>query len=224
MFGGHYQVLLKAHTGRMKEKEAIGRQKKVMDEANKDENFEHEHPAGIGHWQYAERLKQKVFRSLEGVLNQGVGIAGHSQFVQAAKTLLDEAEKTKEDAADVMMAYESQLIILAEHLVEVFLPKLGSILKIEMRQSRDEVIKNITNIAKPDKYSLSIWKAEIGRITRALDLKRFELLLAETMSKNQQISEAFDFSRDLLDNYRQKSEIQIESKHTLTLKKHIGKR
>ena len=224
MFGGHYQVLLKAFTGRMKEKEAAEHLKRAAERDSQEENFEPEHPAGIGHWKYAERLKQKVFRSLEGVLNQGVGTAGHSQFVQAAKALLVEAEKTKDDAAEVMMAYESQLIILAEHFVETFLPKLGSILKIEMRKSRDDVIKNITEFAKPDKHSLGIWKNEIGRITRTLDLKRFELLLAETMAKNQQVSEAFDFSKDLLDNYRQRSEITIESKQTVTLKAHIGKR
>ena len=224
LFGGHFQVLLKAHKGRMKEKKAAKQQQERMDEANRDENFESKHPAGIGNWKYAERLKQKVFRSLESVLNQGVGTSGHSQFVQAAKALLTETEKTKEDAAEVMMAYENQLIVLSEHLVEIFLPKLGSVLKKDLKRSRDDVIKSITEIAKPDKFSLSMWKAEISRIVRAYDLKRFELILAETMANNPRVSEAFDFSKDLIENYRQTSEVMIESKHSAVLKNHIGNR
>ena len=224
LFGGHFQVLQKAHVGRMKEKEAANRQQERMDEANNEENFEPKHPAGIGDWKYAERLKQKVFRSLETVLNQGVGTSGHSQFVQAAKALLEETKKTKEDAAEVMMAYESQLLILAEHLVEIFLPKLGSVLKKELKRSRDDAIKSITEVAKPDKYSLAMWKAEISRVVRAYDLKRFELLLAETMANSPRVSEAFDFSKDLIENYKQSSEVMIESRHSAVLKNHIGKR
>lgn len=217
-------MLLKAHKGRMKEKKAAKHQQEMTDEANREDKFEPKDPSGIGHWQYAERLKQKVFRSLETVLNQGVGTAGHSQFVQAAKALLVETEKTKEDAAEVMMAYESQLLILAEHLVEIFLPKMGSSLKKDMRRSRDDVIKSITEVAKPDKHSLAMWKAEISRVVRTFELKRFELLLAETMANNPQVCEAFDFSKDLIENYRQRSEVMIESKHTTVLKNHIGKR
>jgi len=224
MFNGHLQVLLKAHTGRMKEKEASARQQEMTDEANQEDKFEPQDPPGIGNWKYAERLKQKVFRSLETVLNQGVGTSGHSQFVGAAKALLTETEKTKEDAAEVMMAYESQLLILAEHLVEIFLPKMGSHLKIEMRRARDDVIKSITEVARPDKHSLAMWKAEISRVVRTFELKRFELLLAETMSNNPQICEAFDFSKDLIENYRQRSEVMMESKQTTVLKNHIGKR
>ena len=220
MFGGHFQVLLKAYTGRMKEKEAVKRQQEMMDESN----FEPKDPAGIGNWQYAERLKLKVFKSLETLLNQGVGTAGHSQFVQAAKALLVETEKTKEDAAEVMMAYESQLLILAEHLVEIFLPKMGSILKSDMRKARDDVIKSITEVARPDKHSLAMWKAEISRVVRTFELKRFELLLSETMANNPQVCEAFDFSKDLIENYRQRSEVMIDSKQTTVLKNHIGKR
>ena len=224
LFGGHFQVLLKAHKGRMKEKKAAEQQKKLMDEANSEKNFEPKDPAGIGDWKYAERLKQKVFRSLESVLNQGVGNSGHSQYVQAAKALLLEAEKTKEDAAQVMVAYENQLIILAEHMVEIFLPKLGSTLKKELRMAKEDVIKKISEIAKPDKHSLALWKSEINRIVRTYELRRFELILAETMANNPAVSEAFDFSKDLIENYKQRSEVIIESKHTAILKNHIGKR
>jgi len=224
MFGGHYQVLLKAFVGRMNEKSAAEHQRKTMERDGLEENFEPEDPAGIGRHQYAERIKQKVFQKLEGLLNKGVGTSGHSQFVGAAKALLTEAEKTKADAADVMMAYESQLLILAEHFVEVFLPKLGSALKTEMRRARDEVIKNIEKIAKPDKHSLSMWKAEINRMARGIELKRFELMLAETMANNPRVSEAFDFAKDLIENYRQRQEVVTVSKQSEILKNHINKR
>ena len=63
-----------------------------------EENFEPLEPFGIAGWQYADRLRQKVFRQLETVLNMGVNVAGHSQLVQAARTLLAEADKSKDEA------------------------------------------------------------------------------------------------------------------------------
>lgn len=224
MFGGHYQVILKAHIGRIKEKEAAKHQKKTMEKADLEENLEPEEPAGIGGHQYAERIKKKVFQSLEKLLNVGVGTAGHTQFVGAAKALLAEAEKTKDDAAEVMMAYESQLLILAEHMVEVFLPKLGSVLKTEMRRVRDGAIKKITSISRTDDRVVELWKAEINTMVRNIELKRFELLLAETMANNPRVSEAFDFSKDLIENYRQKQELVITSKQSEILKTHINQR
>ena len=224
VFGGEVKVIEKAHLGRMVEKAAEAANKKIMDEAMRDDKYEPLEPAGIANWQYAERIKQKVFRSLETVLNQGAGTTGHNQYVQAAKALLDQAEKTKSDAAEIMKAYETQLLILADFFVEKFLTKLGALLKKDIHKGQDEVIRKIEEIAKPDKFSVSIWGSEIKRMIRAFELKRFELLLAETMANDPKVSAAFDFTKDLVENYKETSHINVDDKHQAILKQHINAR
>ena len=221
LYGAKHDQQIKAFHARLQAKAA----KAKSLESNADEaSFEPHDPAGIGDWKYADRMKRKVFRSLESIINQDAATVSHNQYVQAAKALLEHAEKTKLDAAEIMASYESQLLILAEHLVESFLPKLGQKIKQELRSAENAVIKRMVETTDPSKEQLEIWKDEIDRIVRGFELKRFELLLAETMASNQQISEAFDFTKDLLDNYKNTSEIIIETKSTSKLKEHIGKR
>ncbi len=221
LYGIEFRKQVKAYTSRIREKEAIAEAKLLSED---ETLFEPEDPAGIGGWQYAERLKKKVYRALEGIINQNVGTIGHSQFVQAAKTLLEQTEKTKLDAAEIMMAYESQLLILAEHLVESFLPKLGQRIKKELRDAEKTVGKKLADLMGSDNESLKVWKSEFDRVIRGFELKRYELILAETMASNKRVSEAFDFTRDLIDNYKTTSEIRIEDKGVVKLKQFIGKR
>ena len=219
LYGGNFAQQKKVYNARFQEK--------TIDETavpTDGSDYEPEEPAGIGDWQYADRIKRKVFRSLEGIINQSAATVSHNQYVQAAKALLEQAEKTKIDAAEIMMAYESQLLILAEHLVESFLPKLGQQIKKELRDVENAVVKKIVETSDPESDQIKVWKEEIDRVARSFELKRYELLLAETMVSNKQVSEAFDFTKDLIDNYKTTSEITIENKNTAKLKEHIGKR
>jgi len=219
IFGGNYQITLKDYNKRAKIKNA------GIDTDNED-NFEPTEPSGIGGWQYADRLRQKVFRELEKVLNLGVNIAGHSQLVQAAKALLAEADKSKEGAVDIMMAYQTQLLLFAEHIVELFLPALGISFKKELHEFRDNVIERITSkISAPlNKEFLEIWQEEVSKLVRSFNLKRFELMLAETMIGNKELSDALDFSEDLIETYRQTDMVDRDSKSVGRLREHIQKR
>jgi hypothetical protein len=222
MFGGNYQIILKDYNARIKIKEA----EEVYHESVFDEeSFEPLEPSGIGGHQYAERLRQKVFRQLETVLNMGVNVAGHSQLVQAAKTLLLEADKSKDESAGVMMAYQTQLLLFAEHIEELFLPALGVEFKRELCDFRDEIIQKLeTKVPKPDKELLEIWQEEVGKLVRSFSRKRFELMLAETILDNSELSDALDFSKDLIETYRQTDIIDRDSKSVVRLKDHIQRR
>ena len=220
MFGGNYQILLKDYNARAKIKEA---EDIYQESLSDEENFEPLEPFGIAGWQYADRLRQKVFRQLEVVLNMGINVAGHSQLVQAARTLLMEAEKNKENATTVMMAYQTQLLLFAEHIVELFLPALGLEFKKELYNFRDEIIQKLEKL-NPDKELLAIWREEISKLVRAFNRKRFELMLAETMIDNKELSNALDFSKDLVETYRQTDIIDRDSKSVVKLKDHIQRR
>ena len=220
MFGGNYQIILKDYNARAKIKEA---EDIYQESLSDEENFEPLDPFGIAGWQYADRLRQKVFRQLETVLNMGVNVAGHSQLVQAARTLLAEADKSKDEAAGVMMAYQTQLLLFAEHIVELFLPALGIEFKKELCNFRDEIIQKIEKL-NPDKELLEIWQEEISKLVRAFNRKRFELMLAETMIENKELSDALDFSKDLVETYRQTDIIDRDSKSVVKLKNHIQRR
>ena len=192
-----------------------------------EENFEPVEPSGIAGWQYADRLRQKVFRQLELIMNQGVGIAGHNQVVQAAKALLEEAGKSKKDAGDVMMAYQTQLILFAEHIVELFLPALGHKFKTSLNEAQLTVARKMESAMagkEGGRESILIWKKEIGKVIREFNQKRFELMLAETMIGNKELSEALDFSKDLIETYRQTDTIDRDSKSAAQLRRHIQKR
>ena len=216
LYGGNFQQHVKHFNARIQEKNAA-------DEIDESKLIPYE-PPGIGDHQYSERVRQKVIHSLEGVIDQNAANVSHNQYVQAAKALLDIVEKTKIDAAEIMMAYESQLLVLAEHLVENFLPQLGQQIKKELRSAETEIVKRLTETMQPGDDHLRILSEEIDRVIRSFELKRYELLLAETMASNKQVSEAFDFSRDLIDNYKTTSEINIEDKDAAKLKEHIGQR
>lgn len=223
MFGGNYQIILKDYNDRIKTKLAEEANKKVFEE---EEGFEPVEPTGIAGWEYAERLKAKVFRQLENILNQGVAVAGHNQVVQAAKTLIAEADKSKSDAAEVMMAYQKQLLLFAEHIVELFLPALGTKFRKLLQQAKEETIKKIEYelSEQADKKAIDIWDKQISKIVREFSHKRFELMLAETMIDNKELSEALDFSKDLIETYRQTDTIDRDSKSTTRLRLHIQKR
>jgi len=221
LYGGNFSQQVKHFNARLQEKAAIT----AIEGSDDDElQFEPYNPAGIGDHQYAERIKKKVFRALERIISMDASISSHNQYVSAAKELLAQAEKTKLDAAEIMVAYEDQLLVLAEHLVENFLPKLGQLIKQELRDIENSVVKKMLETADPENDQIKIWKDEIDRVVRVFELKRYELLLAETMTLSEQVSEAFDFSKDLIDNYRVTSEIKIEDKNTAKLKEYIGKR
>lgn len=223
MFGGNYQVVLKDYNGRIKTKIAEEVQGKLLEE---EEGFEPIDPSGIGGWQYADRLRLKVFRQLESILNQGIGVAGHNQVVQAAKALLAEADKSKSDAAEVMLAYQKQLLLFAEHIVELFLPKLGSQFRTSLREAEEEVISKIEaeTSEHADQKIANIWHKQISKLVREFGRKRFELMLAETMIGNKELSEALDFSKDLIETYRQTDTIDRDDKSTAKLRLHIQKR
>jgi len=224
LFGGNYQVVLKGYNTRIKTREAEAIQKELLE---KEEGFEPIEPSGIEGWQYANRLRSKVFRQLESILNQGINVAGHNQVVQAAKALLAETDKSKDDASDVMMAYQTQLLLFAEHLVELFLPSLGSMFKKDLGKAHDEVLKSLEFALKNNDEKdilLRIWDKEIKKVVRNFNQKRFELMLAESMIGNKELSEALDFSKDLIETYRQTDVIDRDSKSTAKLKQHIQKR
>lgn len=224
MFGGNYQVNLKRYNTRIKTREAEERQRELLEEEG---SFEPIEPSGIEGWQYADRLRNKVFRQLEAILNQGITVAGHNQVVQAAKALLAETDKSKKDASDVMMAYQTQLLLFAEHLVELFLPSLGSMFRADLNDVQETVLKKVKFVLKDQVDSIvlvNIWKKEISRMARNFSQKRFELMLAETMIGNKELSEALDFSKDLIEAYRQTDIIDRDSKSAAMLKQHIQKR
>ena len=216
LYGANFNKQVRAFTARLNAKEAA----EGIDKSNLVEYD----PPGIGDHQYAGRIRQKVIRSLEGVIDQSAASVSHNQYVQAAKALLEIAEKTKADAAEIMMAYESRLLILAEHLVETFLPKLGQRIKKELRAAEKDVGEELSKLLEPDSEILKVWKTEVDRMIRKFELKRYELMLAETMAANKQVSEAFDFTKDLIDNYKTTAEINIEDKDSAKLKQFINKR
>lgn len=219
MFGGNFQKTLKDYSYRMKAKAA----KEIEDELP---DFIELEPYGQCGWQYLDRMKIKVIQKLEDILNKGVQVAGHSQLVQASKTLLDLDDKSKKEASDVLLAYQAQLLLLAEHLVERFLPTLGVMIKNDLQKSRDDLLKRVSNgiTTESNEEARAVWQHEIKRFIRNYNLKRFELLLAETMINNKEIAEALDFSKDLIDTYKQTDMVDRDSKSTVKLKEHIQNR
>ena len=224
LFGGEPYAVSASSNARRKEKATEEVNRKIMEEATAEGRYEPEEPAGIANWQYAERMKKKVFRSLETVLNQGAGTAGHNQYVQAAKALLDQAEKVKTDAAEVMKAYEVQLLVLADFMVERFLPKLGHKIKTDLNTAKDDILYKLEKIVRMKEFERSLWTEEINKLVRAYNLKRFELMLAEIMADDSSVCSAFDFSKDLVENYKGGEKIRVDDKHKEILKQHINAR
>jgi len=228
LFGGDPSNLRRDFNRRIK---ARNEKKRAGDKTGNDiyEPFE---PSGVGGWQYFDRIKQKVIRKLEEAINTGVTTgSGHSQTVAASRTLLDEAAKGKDDAIEVMKAYQDQLIIVAEHLVERFLPALGMKIKQDLRKDQDAAIEDIKKLFSLDPEESEInnaaieeWRKTINRFVRLFELKRFELMLAETMVENKEVATAFDFSHDLIQTYRETDLIGRDSGSVTKLKEHIQRR
>ena len=222
LFGGNYQMLLKDYNYRQKMKSTEDYLEAQKEAEGNEDNLEPIEPEGIGGWRYRDRLKQKAYRELEKVMNQGMK-AGGSQYVNAVKTLLNEATKDTEEAIDVMNAYENQILIMANHIVENFLPGLGRSIKNELNDARDEIQTNVEKTIKDTNdldVAIRVWRKEFNRFVRQFELKRFELLFAESMAENKSVNEAFDFSRDLLNTFIEKDDIEFDSKDTTILKKH----
>jgi len=223
LFGGDPSNLRRDFTRRMKAK---NKRKQARNE-NEDDQHEPFEPSGIGGWQYFDRIKQKVIRKLEETINMGGAAgSGHSQTVAASKTLLEEAAKGKDDAIEVMKAYQDQLIIVAEHLVERFLPALGMKIKQDIRKDQDAAIEDIKKLfsSETNDDAIEEWRKTINRFVRLFELKRFELMLAETMVENKEVATAFDFSHDLIETYRETDLIDRDSGSVTKLKEHIQRR
>jgi hypothetical protein len=139
------------------------------------------------------------------------------------KALLTEATKDTEEAADVMSAYENQLILMAGHIVENFLPNISRLIKNELQRARDDIQKSVEKAIKESNdmaVAVRVWRKDFNKFVRQYELKRFELLFAESMAKSKEINEAFDFSRDLIETFIQKDDIVFDSEDVTILKKH----
>jgi len=220
MFGGTHQMI-SPKIGKY-----IRENRKFEDYNDDGENinpetgdFEPEEPAGIGNYKYAARLERKVNRELENVINQGITAAG-LQLVNAAKLILANTEKTKKDAISLMDAYQEQLLILADHIVVHFLPTLRTKIQADFNIEKDLLLEKI-NIYKDDLSNdemIAIIKREVERFARQIELKKFELYLAESMTDNKKVREAFNFSHDLIDTYMDEEKIEIDTKSQSLIK------
>jgi len=178
-----------------------------------DGDFTPKEPAGIGNYKYAARLERKVNKELERVINQGVTAAG-LQLVNAAKLILTQTSKTKDDAIALMDAYQEQLLVLADHIVVHFLPALRTKIKEEFDEEKDLLLERINEYKNnlSNDAMVAIIEREVDRFARQIELKKFELYLAESMTDNKKVREAFNFSHDLIDTYMDEEKIVIDSK------------
>lgn len=158
-------------------------------------------PLGIGGYRYANRLTVKIVRQLEVMVDSGA-IGQGQQAVQASKALLEHTKGIKREAQNVMLAYEKQLVALAEHLVEKFLPAVSEKVKADFKHWKDEVLDEVLrSIPGINEDSCNVWTESIERFARQFDLKKFELMMAESLAENQKTSEAFNITEELVKNY-----------------------
>lgn len=213
MFGGTHQMISPKIGKYIRENRQFEDYNEEGENVNPETgDFVPEQPAGIGNYKYAARLERKVHRELEKVINQGVTAAG-LQLVNAAKLILQNTEKTKKDSISLMDAYQEQLLVLADHLVVHFLPNLRTKIQKDFSIQKDlllEKINNYKNNLSADEM-IAIIDREVERFARQIELKKFELYLAETMTDNKKIREAFNFSHDLIDTYMDEEKIEIDS-------------
>lgn len=213
LFGGSRQTVMQKVNKYLKEIE--------VDEAIDQESLAPEDPKGIGGWRYADRLEKKVLQQLEIVVNRGTAGTGQ-QLVNASKLLMAETAKTKDSAMDLMEAYEKQLIILAEFTVENFLPAMGRRIRKDLRKEKDAILSKI-KAAEPEKQS-AILEAAIEKIVRRWNLRRFELLFAEIMADDKDVSSAFNFSKDMIETFIDEKFVTLEDESTLLIRKDQAKR
>jgi len=219
MFGGKFQPMslkIGKYFRELKEKEYL------KDSEDQDGHFVEKEPSGIGGWRYANRLQEKVFRELEAVINQGTSATGQ-QLVNASKLLIQELTKVKESSIELMEAYEKQLIILAEFFVEKFLPNLGRKIKSEFKDDIDEIISKALKTGNA-REALNIIQADLDKLVRKWDIKRYELLLAELLSEDNETSQAFNFTSDMIDTFLKEKFVTLadESAMIITRAKQKG--
>jgi ssDNA-binding Zn-finger/Zn-ribbon topoisomerase 1 len=173
-------------------------------------------PYGIGGWKYAQRLNDVARKTLVEVTQQKSGKNTKQQIVHASKALLGESTKIKEKSVEVMEAYQEQLLTLAEHMVNEFLPWLSKKIKDIFKQAKDGTIERVETLFKKTgitelsyEKAIEFWKEEVDRAWRQVDLKKIELMFAESLTVNEQTKEAFQFTEDLLKDYIDEKKIII---------------
>jgi len=212
VFGGSGQVIRQKVNKHLKEAEV---------DKSLEEDLVPEDPQGIGGWRYADRLEKKVLKQLEIVVNQGSSGTGQ-QLVNAGKTLLAEAAKGKNSAMDLMEAYEKQLIMLAEFTVENFLPAMGRRIRKDLRKEKDDILRDVKG-APLEKQS-DLLESAIEKLVRSWNLKRFELLFAEIMADDKEVSDAFNFTKDMITTFIDEKYVALEDEASLTIRKDQAKR
>ena len=200
IFGGQYQYMLQTVWKYIKDT-ATGTK---IDE----DDLTPRYPEGIGGHSYAARLSAQALQALEKIMLAGAG--GSNQVVQAAKAMLAENDKTQAASVEIMQAYEKQLIILAEHIVEKFLPRLGKSIEKGFKKDIENIITEISEKLDMSKNAagellcemlFSTMRDGIDKFTRRLSMKKFELLFAKSLSGDDAAKQAFDFAEDLLSSY-----------------------
>lgn len=200
MFGGQYQYMLQTVWKYIKDT-ATGTK---IDE----DDLTPRYPEGIGGHGYAARLSAQALQALEKIMLAGAG--GSNQVVQAARAMLAENDKTQTASVEIMQAYEKQLVILAEHIVEKFLPRLGKSIEKGFKKDIENIIAEISEKLDMSKNAAGELLCEmlfntmrdgIDKFTRRLSMKKFELLFAKSLSGDDAAKQAFDFAEDLLSSY-----------------------
>jgi len=173
-------------------------------------------PYGIGGWKYAQRLNDVARKTLVEVTQQKSSKDTKQQIVHASKALLGESTKIKEKSIEVMEAYQEQLLTLAEHIVNEFLPWLSKKMKDIFKEAKDGAIERIEILFKKNNITelsyekaIEFWKEEVERSWRQVDLKKIELMFAESLTVNEQTKEAFQFTEDLFRDYIDEKKIII---------------
>ena len=160
------------------------------------------YPEGLGGYLYGHRLNLSALNALEDIVRSG---GENTQVVAACKALITETEKMKKSSVEVMQAYEKQLLILAEHIVEHFLPDLAKSIRDYFNELRNTVAQKIKeeagDLPEADYEFMKIWQENLDLFIRRVSLKRFELLFANSLLNNDETREAFGFSKDLLTSF-----------------------
>jgi len=210
MFGGKDMPIRMKVNKYFKEKK---QQDEIASQYNEGDFVEKE-PSGIGGWRYANRLQEKVFRELEKVVNQGTSGTGQ-QLVNASKLLIAELTKVKDSSMELMEAYEKQLIILAEFFVEKYLPQLGSRIKKDLKSDIEDSLSK----ASDQNDFLSTITEGLEKVIRKWNIKRYELLLAELLSEDDETSEAFNFTKDMVHTFLKEKHVTLADESTLIIAK-----
>ena len=187
-----------------------------------------EEPPGIGGWKFCERLNLRAIRAMEEVLHASAESAGGTGFVSAAKFMSTEAQKGKDYSAALMDAYQGQILSLAEHVTERFLPWLSSKLKRLLKEVKDEALMQIAdqfNTARSEKTawreSAKIWAETVDKIVRKFGKERIELMFAESLAENPATSSAFDFSKELVETFAAEEAFEPESEDVALIRASI---